>query len=97
VGKERNVYYTDDGDISETEPWVDEEQVCPDDSTSSVIKQIEYNWPACKMRVTFQTGKVYIYEAVSSRDYIKFVEAESKGRHFNEFIKGNFNFLKERA
>jgi len=81
------------------EPWVDEEEVCPmdlpEEKMSSVVKQIEYNWPAKEMRVTFQTGKVYIYTGVPIVDYTNFVQADSKGKHFNEYIKGNFNFRKE--
>jgi hypothetical protein len=81
------------------EPWFDEENACSDDiseeKASSVIKQIEYNWPLKEMRVTFQSGKVYTYVEVGINLYEEFVIADSKGSYFNEYVKGNYDFRKE--
>ena len=43
------------------------------------------------MRVEFTNGTVYDYPGVSAELFNNFMQAESQGRYYHQFIKGKFN------
>lgn len=54
---------------------------------STAISDIEYDEASRQMRVTFTTGRIYIYIDVPLEEYDAFVSADSRGRHFNLHIR----------
>lgn len=59
---------------------------------STAITSIRYNADARELDVAFTNGKTYCYSNVPLQIYLEFVDVESKGRFFNERIKGRFAF-----
>jgi len=55
---------------------------------SSNIAAIGYDPGGKKLRVQFKTGKTYEYEDVSLGRWDDFRNSESKGKHFQQFIRG---------
>jgi hypothetical protein len=55
--------------------------------TSSNIKAIGYNKLALELQVEFKSGKTFAYKYVSPSEYLDFLEADSVGKHFVQFIK----------
>ncbi len=64
---------------------------------STAITSIRYKADTCELDVTFTNGKTYCYYNVPLQVYLKFVDAESKGRFFNEKIKDGFAFTEASA
>lgn len=56
-------------------------------STCAVLSH--YDSTRLDLKVTFPSGKVYIYTPVSEDFAKKFEKAKSKGVFFNKFIKNN--------
>lgn len=54
---------------------------------SSQIAELEYNPGKLRLTVTFHGGGTYHYEPVTATEYTRLTNAQSKGAHFNEFIK----------
>lgn len=54
---------------------------------SSMIKSSVYDTETSSLTVTFNGDNSYIYEAVSYEDYELFMNGESTGKAFNEFIR----------
>ena len=54
---------------------------------SSNIKAIGYNKLALELHVEFKSGKTFAYKYVSPSEYLDFLEADSVGKHFAQFIK----------
>ena len=54
---------------------------------SSTIQTSSYDNVTGELMVTFNGGSTYQYEGVTNEDYSSFVNAESAGRAFNEFIR----------
>lgn len=44
------------------------------------------------LKITFQTGAVYMYYDVPEQVYERLRHARSKGRYFNKYISGVFPF-----
>jgi hypothetical protein len=61
---------------------------------STVIEHFSYDQDSSSLRITFITGKVYVYKDVPEAIYKALKIAGSKGRYFNYFIKDKFKFKK---
>lgn len=60
---------------------------------STLISRIAYEPQSKVLSVWFVTsGKRYDYEAVPAATYADFRQAFSKGRFFNDHIRGHFRF-----
>ena len=57
------------------------------DVKSSSISKIGYDPTVREMAITFTSGATYIYREVSLLDFAEFMNAESKGKHFHNYIK----------
>lgn len=55
--------------------------------TSSNINAIGYNKDANELFVEFKNGKTFCYKDVSRSEAADLFNAESVGKHFNQFIK----------
>ena len=60
---------------------------------SSTIKSVEYDDEARELDITFTSGKTYRYFNVPLEIYAEFLDAGSKGKFFNDHIKGVFAFV----
>lgn len=67
---------------------VDRDLVMP----SSVIRDTSYDEATKEMRVTFVSGRVYVYEQVPRVIYNAFGSAPSRGAFFNVAIRGRYHF-----
>lgn len=61
---------------------------------SSVVHEAFYDAPSTRLFVVLQSGRVCGYENVSQSGWEAFVDADSAGRHWNRYIKGNGAFRK---
>lgn len=59
---------------------------------SSHLKSIGYNHMAKTLEIEFQDGNIYQYVGVGTYTYNKLMKAESKGKYYNRYIKGNKNY-----
>ena len=56
---------------------------------SSVIKSLEYNKERQDLKVSFKSGRIYVYTPVSNEFYDKLDKSTSKGSFFNKNIRDN--------
>lgn len=61
---------------------------------SSAIAAIGYDEDSCTLLVEFIKSGSYHYEGVSLETYEVFLGAESKGRFFQQNVKGRFAYSK---
>jgi hypothetical protein len=61
-------------------------------SVSSTITSVKYDDDARELDITFTSGKKYRYFNVPLEVYAEFLDAGSKGKFFNDNIKGVFTF-----
>lgn len=59
---------------------------------SSQLASVGYDPTAEILEIEFSTGAVYRYEAVPSSEYEALIAAESKGKQFNQAIRGKFKY-----
>lgn len=59
---------------------------------SSVIQAYEYDTSQHTLRITFVSGKIYVYKAVPKQVYVGMRGAVSKGKYFNSYIKDLYDF-----
>lgn len=59
---------------------------------SSVIKSIRYHRAEQLLCIRFVSGTLYHYRQVPEDIYAHFRRATSKGRYFNQYIKGKYPF-----
>jgi hypothetical protein len=59
---------------------------------SSTIKSAEYDDDVRELDITFTSGKTYRYFNVPLEIYAEFLDAGSRGKFFNDNIKGKFAF-----
>lgn len=59
---------------------------------SSAIRDTSYDEKTKEMRVTFVSGRVYVYDEVPLVIYNAFCNAPSKGAFFNVAIRGRYHF-----
>nr|WP_121272164.1 KTSC domain-containing protein [Pedobacter schmidteae] len=64
---------------------------------SSVIKYFSYEEEKQVLFITFVSGITYVYKAVPVGVVNGLHTAASKGRFFNRYIKGHFNYKKLRT
>jgi KTSC domain len=57
---------------------------------STSLKAADYQFRNAWLEVEFRTGAVYRYFGVPAWIYQEFLEAESKGRYFNQHIRNRF-------
>ncbi len=62
---------------------------------SAVIRSYEYCAPRRELRVTFQSGRSYVYQDVPAEAYSAMKNAFSKGEFFNENIRDRYTFNRE--
>jgi hypothetical protein len=60
---------------------------------SSTITSVEYDDEARELDIKFTSGKMYRYFNVPLEIYAEFLDAGSKGKFFNDNIKGAFAFV----
>src|SRR5580704_17094055 len=60
---------------------------------SSTIKSAEYDDDVRELDITFTSGKTYRYFNVPLEIYAEFLDAGSRGKFFNDCIKGAFSFI----
>lgn len=60
---------------------------------SSTIKEVEYDMETSILIVNFKNCKSYEYYNVPIGNFRQLVEAESVGKYFTQFIKGQFTEL----
>lgn len=59
---------------------------------SSQIRSIGHDAVTDTLEVEFKTGAVYQYRGASRALFDGFLEAESKGRYFGQYIRGAFEY-----
>jgi len=57
---------------------------------SSNIKSIGYDEETRIMEVEFHSGGIYQYKNVGKEVFTSFMESESKGSYFHQYVKGTF-------
>lgn len=57
---------------------------------SSALRYMEYDPRVQKLYIGFHSGKIYQYEDVPRCEFDGLIEAPSKGRYFNRFIKPHY-------
>lgn len=62
------------------------------DVESTAISEIDYDAERAKLLVRFQSGEQYAYVGVPEEVCRSFVEAESKGRFFQQQIRDRYPF-----
>lgn len=59
---------------------------------SSNIQRIGYEKEDEKLTVVFKNGKTYVYDSVTESVFDDFQSAKSKGKFFNQSIRGVYEF-----
>jgi hypothetical protein len=62
------------------------------DLESTAISEIDYDAERTKLLVRFRSGEAYVYVGVPGEVYRSFVEADSKGRFFQQQIRDRYPF-----
>ena len=62
------------------------------DVESTAISEIDYDAGRTKLLVRFQSGEAYVYVGVPGEVHRSFVEADSKGRFFQQQIRDRYPF-----
>jgi hypothetical protein len=58
--------------------------------SSILLRSVGYDAESEVLELEFQSGRIYSYSGVSAGTYEGLLSADSKGRYFNERIKGAF-------
>lgn len=61
---------------------------------SSNLERIRYDRSNRILHITFRNQSHYIYYDVSYYRYLKLYHAESKGKYFNRFIRGHYDYVR---
>ena len=83
---------------AEAEPRPEKERAAPAAVTqripvaSSSILSIGFVKATGVLEVEFQSGSIYRYFGVPQTAFEEFKRAESKGRYFTQYIRGNYEF-----
>ena len=59
---------------------------------SSAVRRIEYDAPSRTLFVIFQSGERYAYLDAPPDVFAAFLDAGSKGRFFQDQVRGRFHF-----
>jgi hypothetical protein len=60
------------------------------DIDSTAISSLAYNVRTGAMAVTFTDGSVYPYPPVSMLNFLRFINASSKGLFYNKYVRGKW-------
>ncbi len=61
--------------------------------TSKLVKAYEYDRKACTLYLLFTNGRLYAYSGIDWEEYVLFLDSESKGAHFNLYIRNKKPFI----
>ena len=61
---------------------------------SSFIQSAEYDKSTKKLILRMKNGSQYVYENISPKRFKNFMNSDSKGKYFNEYIKPNYSVSK---
>ena len=61
---------------------------------SSYIKAYKYDEDTQELQVEFHYGAEYVHYDVPATAVTAFADSESKGKHYNQFIKGVYRYSK---
>lgn len=61
---------------------------------SSLLSAIAYNPQKKELELAFNSGSHYLYHQIPEGVYEELLNAESKGRYFNDHIKDLYNFTR---
>jgi hypothetical protein len=64
---------------------------------STSLQAVAYQEQLGLLELEFRNGAVYHYFDVSESTYQALLRAESKGRHFNHYIRNRFAYARIRA
>ncbi len=59
---------------------------------STVIEDVAYHAPQRELRITFTTGRIYIYANVPPHVVEALVRAGSRGAYFNRYIRDRYAY-----
>jgi hypothetical protein len=62
--------------------------------SSTTIKSVGYDPDGLLLEVQFRPSGIYRYSRVPVERYLNLMNASSKGRYFNRYIKGKYPFKK---
>jgi hypothetical protein len=57
---------------------------------STMMTSVRYDTDSHELRVAFKSGSMYCYQNVPLEIYLALLDAASKGRFFNEYVKDHF-------
>jgi hypothetical protein len=64
------------------------------DLPSSSLKAARYQDQCALLDLEFQSGEIYRYHDIPVQVYHELLQAESKGRYFNQHIRNHFPYTK---
>ncbi len=64
--------------------------------SSTVIDNIGYDEQNAQLRITFKSGRTYVYDNVSCDTYEALLNADSQGAYFNHNIRDTYEFREVR-
>jgi lysyl-tRNA synthetase class 2 len=64
---------------------------------STAIRRFDYDPRACRLDIRFVSGGTYSYFEVPEAVATGLRTARSKGRYFQQYIRGRFEFRKDRS
>jgi hypothetical protein len=62
------------------------------DSTN--LKKVGYDRKTKELEITFQNGRVYVYDDVPEEVFKELLDADSKGRYFNSEIRDDYQYYR---
>ncbi|MGE0740034.1 MAG: KTSC domain-containing protein [Hyphomonadaceae bacterium] len=60
--------------------------------SSTAIDQIQYDHARAQLKITFKSGRTYVYEGVAPDTYENLMSADSQGGYFNRNIRDAYEF-----
>lgn len=67
-----------------------------DNVSSTAIDQIGYDGQRAQLRISFKSGRTYVYEGVAPDTYEALLRAESQGGYFNHHIRDTYEYREVR-
>lgn len=64
--------------------------------SSTAIDKIGYEEQRAQLRITFKSGRTYVYEGVAPDTYEDLLNAESQGAYFNRNIRDAYEYREVR-
>ncbi|MCC7391598.1 KTSC domain-containing protein [Candidatus Sumerlaeota bacterium] len=60
--------------------------------SSTAIDEISYDEQRAQLRITFKSGRTYVYDGVGIDTYEELLSADSQGRYFNRNIRDAYEY-----